>query len=104
KKTWDAGNLPRIMPQNSPASATPATDGSRVFVYLSSIGLMGLDATNGKELWRFPLPRPAYLMDWGAANSPIVHDDLVIFCQDDDLLPYVVAVEAATGKQCWRTL
>jgi len=43
-------------------------------------------------------------MDWGAANSPIVWRDTVFFCLDDDLLPYVVAVDAATGKQRWKTL
>src|SRR5581483_7659377 len=103
RRSWDAGKLPRILPQNSPASATPATDGKRLYVYLSTLGLMGLDAANGHELWRVPLPRPAYLMDWGAANSPMVYGDLVIFCQDDDLQPYVVAVEGATGKERWRT-
>lgn len=103
KKSFDAGKLPRVIPQNSHASATPATDGQRVFVYFSTIGLIGLNAADGKEIWRFSLPVPAYLMDWGAANSPIVHDGLVIFCQDDDLFPYVVAVEAQTGKLRWRT-
>lgn len=103
KRSIEAGKLPRIMPQNSPASATPATDGKRLVVYLSSIGLLGLDVADGKEIWRVPLPVPAYLMDWGAANSPIIHGDLAIFCQDDDLRPYVVAVETATGKERWRT-
>jgi outer membrane protein assembly factor BamB len=103
KREYDTGPLPRITPPNSHASATPAADGRRVYVYFSTIGLLALDAADGKEAWRFKLPRPAYLMDWGAGNSPIVHKGSVIFCMDDDLSPYLVAVDAATGKERWKT-
>lgn len=43
-------------------------------------------------------------MDWGAAASPIVHEGLVIFCQDDNYAPFFVAVDAKTGKEKWKTL
>lgn len=99
-----AGALPRITPPNSHASSTPATDGERVYVYFSTLGLIALDAATGAEVWRYSLPKPAYLMDWGAASSPIVHDGLVIFCQDDDLNPLLVAVDAMTGEEKWKTL
>lgn len=108
KEIWsgdfDTGTLPRITPPNSHASSTPATDGERVYVYFSTIGLIAFDFATGKEVWRHTLPRPAYLMDWGAASSPIVHDGMVIFCQDDDLAPFLVAVDAKTGKEKWKTL
>ena len=42
-------------------------------------------------------------MDWGCGTSPIVWKDAVFFCMDDDLSPYVVAIDAATGKQRWKT-
>jgi outer membrane protein assembly factor BamB len=42
-------------------------------------------------------------MGWGAAHSPIVYQDLVIFNQDDDLAPFLVAVDKYTGKPRWRT-
>ncbi len=107
KRIWTqelpTGALPRITPPNSHASSTPASDGQRVYVYISTLGLLAFDAADGKELWRLPLPRPAYLMDWGAGTSPIVYGDLVIFNQDDDLRPYLLAVEASTGKVRWRT-
>ena len=41
-------------------------------------------------------------MDWGAATSPIVFRDMVIFNQDDDLNPYLLAVDKRTGKPRWR--
>jgi outer membrane protein assembly factor BamB len=103
KSEFDTGTLPRITPPNSHASSTPAADAERVYVHFSTIGLMAFDSTNGKEVWRYTMPRPNYLMDWGAASSPIVYKDTVIFCQDDDLAPFVVAVDAKTGKERWKT-
>jgi len=107
RQLWRAefatGDLPRITPPNSHASSTPAADGERVYVYFSTIGLLAFDAATGAELWRHSMPKPAYLMDWGAASSPIVHEGMVIFCQDDDLAPFIVAVDAKTGKERWKT-
>jgi hypothetical protein len=95
------GPLPRITPPNSHASSTPAADARRVCVAFSTLGLVAFDAADGKELWRHPLPRPAYLMDWGAASSPIIARDKVFFVQDDDLAPVLVAVDAVSGRRVW---
>lgn len=97
------GKLPPITPPNSHASSTPATDGERVYIYASTIGLLALRAADGSEVWRHPLPQPAYLMDWGAAASPIVYEDMVIFCQDDDLSSFLIALDSSTGEVRWRT-
>ena len=48
KREFDTGKLPRITPPNSHASATPASDGQRVFVHFSTLGLIALDAANGR--------------------------------------------------------
>ena len=96
------GKLPRITPPNSHASSTPCTDGERVYCYFSTVGLLALDAADGRELWRYHLPKPAYLMDWGAAMSPVVYDGVVYFCQDDDLAPTLFAVDARSGGERWR--
>lgn len=95
--------LPVIMPQNSHASSTPATDGERIYLYFSARGLIALDAKDGSKSWEYPLPLPAYLMGWGPAVSPIVYEDLVLFNQDDDLSPYLLAIDKRTGKLRWRT-
>ena len=102
KRDYDTGVLPRITPPNSHASSTAASDGKRVFAYFSTLGMIAVDAATGAELWQAKLPKPAYLMDWGAASSPVVYKDLVLFCQDDDLAPYLVALDAATGAVRWR--
>ena len=42
-------------------------------------------------------------MDWGPGASPVVYDGLVYFAQDDDLASFVVALDAKTGEQRWKT-
>lgn len=103
RRQFDTGPLPAITLPNSPASSTPAADEARVFVYFSTLGLVALDATTGDICWQVKLDEPHYLMDWGAAASPIVFEDLVIFCQDDDLSPFLLAVDKQTGQVRWRT-
>jgi outer membrane protein assembly factor BamB len=103
RRDFETGELPRITPPNSHASSTPACDGQRVYVYFSTLGLLALNVEDGQTAWGMPLAVPAYLMDWGAGASPIVYGDSVIFLQDDDLTPYLLCVEAATGSPRWRT-
>lgn len=103
KKEFDTGKLPRITPPNSHASSTPASDGRQVYVYFSTLGILALNADDGAEAWRFPIPQPAYLMDWGAGASPIVFGDTVVFNQDDDLAPTLYAIDSATGTQRWKS-
>ncbi len=107
KKLWqrdyEAGKLPRITPPNSHASSTPASDGQQVYVYFSTLGLLALDAKSGEEKWKRSLPSPSYLMDWGAASSPIVYDGAVYFNQDDDLSPALFALDAKSGAIKWTT-
>ena len=103
KREFETGALPRITPPNSHASSTPASDGKRVFVYFSTLGIVALDVADGKELWRRSLGKPAYLMDWGAAASPVLHGDSLYFCQDDDLASYLISLDTANGEVRWRT-
>lgn len=102
-RQFETGPLPTITPPNTQASSTPATDGQRVYVYFSTLGMMALDMATGEDVWRIPIQEPMYLMSWGAAHSPVVLEDMVIFNQDDDLDPFLVAVDKYTGKIRWRT-
>ena len=103
KTSFPAGKLPEITWPNQHASCTPCSDGERVYVHFSTIGLLCLDAGNGKHLWTHKTPMPFYLLGWGAANSPILHGDKLFFCLDDDLDSYLVALDKYSGKQKWLT-
>ncbi len=99
----DPATLPKLIYPNQHASSTPCTDGERVYFYFSTIGLFALDLEDGSKPWSYSLPMPYYLMDWGPATSPIVYEDKVIFCQDDDLDQYLIALDKKTGTLKWRT-
>ncbi|MEO8493868.1 MAG: PQQ-binding-like beta-propeller repeat protein [Planctomycetota bacterium] len=107
KELWrrelDTGPTPAIMPPNAQASSTPATDGERVYVYFSTLGMLALDLKSGETVWTHKIQEPFYLLNWGAAHSPIVYKDLVIFNQDDDLAPFMLALDKQTGEVRWRT-
>ena len=107
KELWrqelDTGPTPEITSPNTHASSTPASDGERVYVYFSTIGMLAYDLTTGKELWKQPLPPSFYLLGWGDAHSPIVFQDLVIFNRDDDLAAFLIAYDKYTGEVRWKT-
>jgi len=87
-------------PKNGFASATPVTDGSRVYVSFGSRGLFALDL-DGKILWRADLGR---LENYhGPAGSPLLYKDRVIVYQDQTSGSFIAAFNAATGRQMWRT-
>lgn len=99
QRTAPAKRIENVYKINSPAAATPATDGDRVYVSFGSYGLLCYDFA-GKELWRHPLPTPR--ARFGTATSPIVAGDLVLLnSQGKDL--HVLAVDARTGKTVWTT-
>ena len=65
--------------KNGHASATPATDGERVYVSFGGHGLAALDL-NGAIVWQRDLgPMDAY---HGTAGSPLVYRDRLILYQD----------------------
>ncbi len=87
-------------PLGSPATATPACDGRRVFAFFGSYGLLAFDLT-GKKLWEF---RAGPFQDeYGAGSSPVLFDGKVVLNQDHDVDSFLMAVDAATGKPMWKT-
>jgi outer membrane protein assembly factor BamB len=95
-------------PKSTHASPTPATDGKRVIVSFGSEGLYSYDF-NGKLLWKVDLgvlDSGYYVVpdaQWGFASSPIIHDGVVIIQADVQKNSFLAALDAATGKELWRT-
>jgi hypothetical protein len=86
-------------PKNGHASATPVTDGQRVY---ASFGAQGLVATDleGRLLWHATVGR---LDNYhGSAGSPVLYKDMVIVYQDAGSSSFVSAFDAQTGKVRWR--
>jgi outer membrane protein assembly factor BamB len=92
-------NIERVHSLSSPANATPATDGERVYVYFGSLGLICYNI-EGKQLWTVPLPIPKTIH--GMGTSPIVSGELVILNNDDQNGPNIMAVDRRSGKLIWK--
>ena len=84
---------------NDPASPTPAVDAGGVYVFFQDLGLLALDH-RGRERWRVPLG--PFKTAYGLASSPIVVDGVVIQACDTQENSFVLAVDAANGRQRWR--
>jgi outer membrane protein assembly factor BamB len=89
-------------PKNSYAAETPATDGKRLYVLFGDLGLYCYDL-GGRPLWSHMIEPKKTFFNYGAAASPVVHEDLVLFVYDNQEDSYLAALDAATGRQRWRT-
>ena len=92
-----AGRLQNV---NGPASPSPVTDGSNVYVFFQDFGMISFDA-NGKERWKLPLG--PFNMFYGFGASPILVDDKIILPVDqDNPASYLIAVDKNSGKVRWK--
>lgn len=87
--------------KNGYASATPATDGQRVYASFGGRGLLAVDMMTGKQAWHRDLgPMDAY---HGTAGSPLLYKDRLILYQDQSRNAFISAFDARTGKTLWTT-
>ncbi len=84
---------------SSPAAATPATDGERVYVYFGSYGLVCYDL-DGNQKWEKPLPLPQN--PYGAAASPILAGELLVL-NHQGKESYLLGVNRHDGSTVWKT-
>ncbi|MGI9166090.1 MAG: PQQ-binding-like beta-propeller repeat protein [Pyrinomonadaceae bacterium] len=90
----------RLQNVNGPASPSPVTDGSNVYVFFQEFGLVSFDAA-GKERWRLPLG--PFNMFYGFGASPILTDDKIILAVDqDNPSSYLIAVDKNSGRVRWK--
>ena len=89
KKAAPASQIEVFHPQmGSAAVATPAGDGSRLYVFFGSCGLFCYDL-QGKTLWEHPMG--PFNDEYGAGSSPMLVDDKVVLCQDHDTESFLIA-------------
>ncbi len=101
---WRQGVTPQQIEQThpigNPATATPACDGERVFVFFGSAGLFCYDLS-GKKLWEQRMG--PFRDEYGAGSSPVLLDDKIILNQDHDTGSFLIAFDRVTGRRLWKT-
>ena len=101
-RSWPVGDVDEIHLTNSHAYTTPAADADRVYFYFTTLGMVSVDAKTGADVWQQTLPVPYFVFKWGAGMSPVLHDGVVYFVQDDDLHPAMYAFDSKTGTVLWK--
>ena len=99
RRSVTADNIERLHEIGSPAQASPAVDGERVYAAFGSYGLIAFDF-EGQQKWTIPLPAANHA--FGSAGSPIVVGDAVILSRDDNPEGYLLAVDRRTGATLWK--
>ena len=90
-----------LNPKNSFASPTPVLDpdGERVYVHFGASGTAAV-STSGNILWRTRFP---YISQHGNGGSPILHNGRLVVSIDGYDTAYLVALDARTGEERWRS-
>jgi outer membrane protein assembly factor BamB len=107
KLLWEtfvpASGIEHTYPKNSHASATPTTDGQRLYASFGTHGLAAFDFA-GRLLWHTRLGDVSNYH--GSAGSPVLYKDRLFLYQDHDGSPslrsFVAAFDAKTGKVLWK--
>ncbi len=89
-------------PKNTYAAETPTTDGERLYVLFGDVGLYCYDF-DGKLLWTHKIEPKKTQFGYGAAASPVVHGDQVIYVYDNNEESYIMALDSAMGEPRWKT-
>lgn len=84
----------------SPAASTPACNGSQVFSFFGSYGLLCYDLA-GNLLWKRPMG--PFQDEFGASSSPVLIGDKVILNEDHDVDSFLIALDQKTGEVAWKT-
>lgn len=86
--------------QNPYCAPSPATDGTRIVAWFGSDGLHAWDL-EGNRLWSLDLGPQRH--QWGYASSPVLLGDRVYLNFGPGAEEFLVAVDAETGREVWRT-
>src|SRR6266542_2155571 len=95
----DGNTAPGIHPKNSHASPTPIVRGKRLFVHFGHMGTTCLSLA-GDVLWKNT--SLSYDPVHGNGGTPILVGDLLVFSCDGASDPFVVALDADSGKVRWK--
>ena len=83
------------------ASASPLTDGERLYVFFGSHGLYALDL-DGNLLWQTDLGDMQTKHGHGEGSSPALFGDTLVVNWDHEGPSFLIALDKRTGKTRWR--
>lgn len=83
------------------ASASPITDGKRIFAFFGSNGLFALDL-EGTLLWEKDLGDMHTKHGHGEGASPALYGETLVVNWDHEGPSFIVAFNARNGEQLWR--
>jgi outer membrane protein assembly factor BamB len=86
---------------NDFASASPTTDGERLYCWFGSAGLFCFDL-DGNKLWDSDLGKAQVSASLGEGSSPVVHDGKLVIVRDHKGQSTIQALNAKTGKLLWK--
>ena len=98
------GELPPVHDKHNLSSASPVTDGERVYAWFGTGQLIALD-TNGKRVWTKNLAKEygPFDINWGHASSPALFGDSIILLCYHTPASYLLALDKRTGAVKWKT-
>ena len=103
KELWrgGAGNVAKepTHQTNPYCSASPATDGERVYAWFGSAGLYCFDVS-GKQLWHRDLGEHRH--EWGYSSGPVLHDGLCYLNFGPGPRAALLAFDKLCGTEVWR--
>ena len=89
----------RVHPKNSHASATPISDGKRLYVHFGTWGTACLER-DGTVVWKTTALK--YQPVHGNGGSPVLFEDLLIINCDGADAQFVAALDRRDGSEKWR--
>ena len=86
---------------NTYASASPCTDGERLYVSFGSRGIYSYDL-QGNLQWKRDLGRMVTRFGWGEGSSPTLYGDSLVVNWDHEGPCFLTVLDAKTGKTRWK--
>ena len=83
------------------ASASPVTDGERLFAFFGSRGLYCLDL-DGVVYWSKQLGQMRTKHHHGEGSSPVLYRDALVVNWDHEEESFVLCLDKSTGEERWR--
>ena len=98
------GPFPDLHEKHNLATPTPVTDGKQLFVWFGTGQLAALDL-DGALVWKRHIGREysPFDINWGHGSSPVLYQDLLILLCDHESKSYLLALDARTGRERWKT-